>query len=177
MSVARARGDEALRLGPMRRRDLREVMEIERQVFPEPWSHTVFASELALRRGRRYRTARVGRTLVGYAGWMFVDDEAHVTTIAVAGDQRRRGIATTLLVDGLRHAAEHGMRQVSLEVAAGNEGAQSLYRRFGFVPVGIRRKYYPVTQEDALVMWAYEIDSDDYAVRLDRLEAQVRSPP
>jgi ribosomal-protein-alanine N-acetyltransferase len=176
VSVVRVRGDEALHLGPMRRRDLREVMEVERRVFPEPWSHAVFASELALRRGRRYRTARIGHALVGYAGMMFVDEEAHVTTIGVAEDHRRRGIATTLLVDGLRHAAGHGMCQVSLEVAAGNEAAQSLYRRFGFVPVGIRRKYYPLTQEDALVMWAYEIDTDDYSARLDRLAAQVRSP-
>jgi ribosomal-protein-alanine N-acetyltransferase len=177
MAVARAYDGEELRLGPMRRRDLREVMDIERRVFPEPWSHAVFASELALRRGRRYRTARLGRTLVGYTGMMFVDEEAHVTTLAVTEDHRRSGIATTLLIDGVRHAVEKGMHQVSLEVAAGNEPAQALYRRFGFVPVGVRRKYYPVTQEDALVMWAYEIDSDEYTARLGRIEAAVRSRP
>ena len=175
--MARSNEEEGLHLGPMRRRDLREVMDVERRVFREPWSHAVFASELALRRGRRYRTARIGRSLVGYSGMMFVDDEAHVTTLAVAEDHRREGVATTLLLDGVRYAVDDGMHQVSLEVAAGNDGAQALYRRFGFVPVGIRRKYYPVTQEDALVMWAYEIDSDDYAARLDQLEAAVRSRP
>lgn len=177
MNVVRGRDDEGLRLGPMRRRDLREVMAVERTAFREPWSHTVFSSELALRRGRRYRTARLGRTLVGYSGMMFVDDEAHVTTLAVAEDHRREGIATVLLLDGVRHAVDDGVREVSLEVAAGNEPAQALYRRFGFVPVGIRRKYYPVTGEDAIVMWAYEINSDAYAARLDRLEAAVRSRP
>lgn len=165
------RATKELRLGAMRRRDLHEVMAVERRVFPEPWSHAVFASELALRTGRRYRTARVGRRLVGYCGMMFVDDEAHVTTVAVDVPWQRHGVATTLLLDAIRHAAATGSRQVSLEVAAGNAGAQALYRRFGFVPVGIRRGYYPVTGEDALVMWAYEVDTEAYAARLAGIEA------
>jgi ribosomal-protein-alanine N-acetyltransferase len=159
----------------MRRRDLREVMELERRVFPEPWSHAVFASELALRHGRRYRTARIGRALVGYTGMMFVDDEAHVTTLGVSAAHRRHGIATELLLDALRHAVADGTHEVSLEVAASNDAAQSLYRRFGFAPVGVRRKYYPVTGEDAIVMWAYDVDSAAYAERLDGVEAALRS--
>ena len=108
---------------------------------------------------------------------MFVDDEAHVTTLAVAEDHRRSGVATVLLLDGVRHAAATGSVQVSLEVAASNHAAQALYRRFGFVPVGVRRKYYPVTGEDALVMWAYEVDTEEYAARLERVEAALRSLP
>jgi ribosomal-protein-alanine N-acetyltransferase len=161
----------------MRRRDLREVMAVEGQVFPEPWSHAIFLSELSLRQGRWYRVARMGRRLAGYAGMMLVVDEAHVTTIATAPDWQGRGVATTLLVAGIRQAVAGGVRQVSLEVAAHNERAQALYRRFGFMPVGVRKGYYPVTGEDALVMWAYEVDSAAYAERLDRLEAQLRSRP
>jgi ribosomal-protein-alanine N-acetyltransferase len=174
--VARREAAPELRLAPMRRRDLREVLAVERLVFPEPWSQAVFNSELALREGRRYVVARVGRTLAGYAGWMFVEDEAHVTTIATAPGHQGKGVASTLLIDGIRSAVADGVRQVSLEVAAGNERAQALYRRFGFMPVGVRKGYYPVTGEDALVMWAYEVDSDEYAERLTRIEAEVRSP-
>ena len=64
-----------------------------------------------------------------------------------------------------------GIKHISLEVAANNEAAQSLYRRFGFAPVAVRKNYYPVTGQDALVMWVYDIDSDDYAVRLEELAA------
>lgn len=167
-------GDE-LRIVPMRRRDLRSVLEVEHRIFPEPWSYAVFASELSLRKARAYRVARVGRDLVGYFGELFVDDEAHVTTVGVTPEWQGRGVATSLLADGIRNALQHGAHQVSLEVAAGNERAQALYRRFGFMPVGVRKGYYPVTGEDALVMWVYDIDSPRYQDRLAQLEGEAEA--
>lgn len=160
----------------MKRRDLRFVLPIEAAVFPEPWSANVFNSELALRNGRLYRSAWAGDQLAGYIGFMMVDDEAHVTTIATAEQFRRHGVATTLLVDGIGMLLPTGVKHLSLEVAAGNEAAQSLYRRFGFAPVGVRKNYYQRTGEDALVMWAYDIDSDEYRERLDELVASTQRP-
>ncbi len=55
----------------------------------------------------------------------------------------------------------------------GNSGAQALYQRFGFVPAGVRRGYYPETGEDALVMWASDIDAPGYGARLDAIERGV----
>lgn len=156
----------------MRRRDLRRVMEIEQAVFPEPWTRPVFASELALRRGRAYRIAREGEETVGYVGLMLADDEAHVTTVAVAAEHQGRGIGTCIMLGALRIALEHGARRISLEVAVGNTRAQGLYRRFGFVPVGVRKRYYQLTGEDAYVMWAYDIDSPAYAARLAAIAAE-----
>ena len=162
-------------LSDMRRRDLKAVMAIERQVFPEPWSLDIFTSELALRTGRSYRLARSRREVAGYIGLMFVQDEAHVTTLAVAPAFQRRGLATMLLIDGVRVSLAAGARHLSLEVAANNAAAQALYRRFGFAPVGVRKGYYPITGEDAYVMWAYDIDSPAYAQRLSTMEgATVR---
>ena len=60
-------------------------------------------------------------------------------------------------------------------MAANNEPAQSLYRRFGFAPVGVRKNYYPVTGQDALVMWVYDIDTEEYARRLDELAPENRT--
>lgn len=157
----------------MRRRDLRKVMAIEQMVFPEPWSHAVFVSELALRTGRAYSVAREGREMVGYVGLMFVEEEAHVTTVAVAPGHQGRGIGTQIMLGAMRIAREHGCRQVSLEVAVGNARAQALYRRFGFVPVGVRKNYYQLTGEDAYVMWAYDIDSPAYTARLAGIEAAL----
>lgn len=147
-------------------------MAIEQVVFPEPWSHAVFVSELSLRSGRDYRVARIGRETVGYVGLMYVQEEAHVTTLAVAPEYQRRGIGTQIMLGGLRIALARGSRLISLEVAVGNERAQALYRRFGFVPVGIRKGYYQLVGEDAYVMWAYTIDSPGYQERLARIEAE-----
>jgi len=160
----------------MRRRDLKQILVIEQVVFPEPWSLPIFTSELALRKGRAYRVAKEGREVVGYLGLMFVEDEAHITTIAVAPDHQRRRIGTWLMAQAMRLSLAEGARHLSLEVAAGNHRAQSLYRKFGLAPVGVRKGYYAATGEDAYVMWAYDIDSPAYAQRLATIEAQLAFP-
>jgi [ribosomal protein S18]-alanine N-acetyltransferase len=166
-----------LDISPMRRRDLKAVLEIEERVFPEPWSATIFGSELALRYGRSYRVARVGRKIVGYRGVMFTGEEAHVTTIAAAPEYHRRGVASALLLDAVESSLEAGALHLSLEVAFGNVGAQALYRRFGFSPVGIRKNYYQMTGEDAYVMWAYDLPSREYTERIAAIEAELRARP
>jgi [ribosomal protein S18]-alanine N-acetyltransferase len=75
-------------------------------------------------------------------------------------------VATVLLIDAVHTSLGEGARHLSLEVATSNERAQALYRRFGFMPVGVRKRYYPVTGEDALVMWAYDLNSPAYSERL-----------
>lgn len=158
---------------PMRRRHVRAVLRIEEQVYPRPWTSSLFHSELALRSTRAYFVARVGRDVVGYAGVMVSFDDAHVTTIAVDPGWHRRGIATRLLVTLAREALVRGAQHLTLEVRMSNKAAQALYRRFGFAPVGVRKNYYPETNEDALVMWVHDVDSPEYARLLASLEARV----
>jgi ribosomal-protein-alanine N-acetyltransferase len=158
-----------LRIEKLRRRDLRQLLRIENRVFPEPWTPAVFTSELALRKGRLYRAAWDGGAMAGYIGFLMVDEEAHMTTIATAPEYQRSGVATTMIIDAVRTLRAGGVRHISLEVAANNDAAQSLYRRFGFAPIAVRKNYYPVTGQDALVMWAYDIDSEEYTKRLEEL--------
>ena len=165
-----------LRIEKLKRRDLRHVLPIENAVFPEPWNIAVFNSELSLRHGRRYRAAWDGDQMAGYIGFMLLDEEAHITTIATAPAYQRVGVATALILDGIHALRRTGIKHLSLEVAAGNEPAKALYRRFGFVPVGVRRNYYPRTGEDALVMWVYDIDSEQYARRMEDLARPTARP-
>jgi [ribosomal protein S18]-alanine N-acetyltransferase len=158
---------------PMRRRHLRSVLRIEEQVYPRPWSQSLFLSELALRSTRAYFVARVGRDTVGYAGLMMSMEDGHVTTIAVDPRHHRVGVGTRLLLALAREAVARGAKSLTLEVRLSNKHAQELYRRFGFVPVGVRRGYYADTGEDALVMWAYEVDTDDYERLLGALERRL----
>lgn len=158
---------------PMRRRHLRAVLRIEAKVYPRPWSLSLFMSELALRASRAYYVARVGGAVVGYAGLMLTGDDGHVTTIAVDPAWHRRKIGTRLLVHLARQARRRGARNLTLEVRMSNAAAQAMYRQFGFQPAGIRKNYYAETNEDALVMWAHDIDTDAYAARLARIEAQI----
>ena len=166
-------GDPHVALVPMRRRHLRSVLRIEGQVYPRPWSLSLFVSELALRSTRAYYVARVEGLVVGYCGLMLAGDDAHITTLAVDPAWHRRGIATRLLANAVRVAVARDARHLTLEVRVTNEPAQALYRRFGFHPAGVRKGYYVETNEDALVMWAEDIDTDGYAARVARLEEAV----
>jgi ribosomal-protein-alanine N-acetyltransferase len=160
-------------LVPMRRRHLRSVLRIEALVYPRPWSLSLFMSELALRGTRAYTVARSGNTVVGYCGLMLGTEDAHVTTIAVDPAWHRRKIGTRLMLNMAHTARERGARNMTLEVRVGNTGAQALYHRFGFRPAGIRKNYYSETNEDALVMWATDIDKDEYLARLASIEAEL----
>jgi len=162
-----------VRITPMRRRHLRGVLRIEQQVYPRPWTFGLFLGEISQRASRVYLVARVGSEVVGYAGMFRAVDDGHITTIAVDPPWQRRGIATRLLLALARAAVDRGCRNLTLEVRMSNSGAQALYQRFGFVPAGVRKGYYPETGEDALVMWANDIDTEAYADRLREIEGGV----
>lgn len=162
-------------VAPMRARHLRGVVELEQATNPRPWSERLFRDELRMGSTRSYVVALRSHVVVGYCGVMFNPDEAHVTTVAVADDLRRQGVASRLLLVALRRVADRGVDAVTLEVRITNRPAQSLYRRFGFAPGGIRRAYYRDNREDALVMWAHDVTTDDYASRLDGIEAALPS--
>ncbi|MDQ6617491.1 MAG: ribosomal protein S18-alanine N-acetyltransferase, partial [Actinomycetota bacterium] len=164
----------AVHLVPMRRRHLRSVMRIEAQVYPRPWSLPLFMSELNLRSSRVYYVARVKGIVVGYCGLMLVEEDGHITNIAVDPAWHRHHIGTRLLMNAARQAAARGATRLTLEVRMSNLSAQKLYRKFGFEPAGVRKNYYAESREDALIMWAYGIATDDYAERLRAIDAGLR---
>ena len=166
----------AVRIVPLRRRHLRPVVRIEEDAYPRPWSATLFLSEIAQRSSRRYTVAVIGPMVVGYCGLMLVGDEGHVTTLTVDPRWQQRGIGTLLLLDLARTAPGLGARHLTLEVRVSNTAAHVVYRRFGFAPAGVRKNYYPETGEDAIVMWARDIDSPVYSDRLSGIESRLRAP-
>ena len=159
----------------MRRRHLRAVLRIEERTSSTPWSLGLFLAE-ARRTERVYLVAREGSRIVGYAGLLFSLTDGHITTIAVDPDRQGAQIGTRLLLVLLREAISRGATAVTLEVRASNVAAQALYRRFGFVPVGTRKGYYRNPDEDALVLWAHEVDTNDYRERLGEIEAGLDAP-
>ena len=144
---------------PMRRRTSGRLLRDRAGVVPQAVdARACSTSELRwpARGDRYYIVARRGATVVGYAGLMFVVGDAHVTNIAVAADRQRTGIATRLLAELAWEAISRGCDAMTLEVRVSNTGAQALYRTFGFVPAGVRQRYYENT-EDAIVMWCHDI--------------------
>jgi ribosomal-protein-alanine N-acetyltransferase len=168
-----ADGELVVQIVPLRRRHLRAVLRIESQVYPRPWSLPLFMSELNLRTSRVYVAARIDGVIVGYAGLMVAGDEAHVTNIAVDPAWQRNKVGSRLLAHLFRATVAQGARHLTLEVRVSNVGAQTMYRRFGFEPAGIRKNYYAESKEDALVMWAHDLDSGAAGDRLAAIEAAI----
>lgn len=144
------------------RRDVSDLLVIEQAQFPEPWSRAMLLDEITNAETRRYTVAVEGKRIVGYLGVMFVLDELHINTLGTLPGEERRGIASSLINDAWEAARARGIRRATLEVAVSNTRAQSLYFRFGFSPVGVRKNYYEKTREDALILWA-DLDEGESA--------------
>jgi [ribosomal protein S18]-alanine N-acetyltransferase len=110
---------------------------------------------------------------VGFCGSLFQLDEVHITNIAVHPNARRQRIGERLLLDALRGAIARSTVNATLEVRVSNTSAIALYQRFGFAPGGIRKAYYANDREDALVMWAHDIDTSAYGLRLAEIAERV----
>jgi ribosomal-protein-alanine N-acetyltransferase len=90
--------------------------------------------------------------IAGFLGLWLMVDEAHIVTVAVREDHRRRGIGALLVARAIELAREAEAESVTLEVRVSNTGAQALYERFGFRRAGIRKRYYTDNGEDAIIM-------------------------
>ncbi len=164
-----------LRLRPMNLDDIERVYEIDRLSFAMPWSERSYRFELTESRTSLIWVAEVTEpdgknVLCGMIVLWVILDEAHVATIAVHPDYRRRGIGRMLLAQGLLAAQARGADLAYLEVRRSNLGAQAMYLAFGFEIVGERRKYYQDNNEDALLMTLSKLDPE----RLIRLAGNGR---
>jgi ribosomal-protein-alanine N-acetyltransferase len=160
-------------ISPMRRKHVRDVLDIERRVYPRPWSAALFFSEISQRKSRYYVVAVHQKEVVGYGGLMVHDDEGHITTVAVQPEFQHAGIGTRLMLDMVDEARKRDARTLALEVRVANWPAQRLYAWFGFRPVGVRKNYYAETGEDALVMWVDDLGGDEIASRLARIRGAL----
>jgi len=161
----------SVKIERMRRRHLRAVHAIDRQVYARPWSIALYHQELNQPQTRLYRVARVDGAIVAYAGLMLVGRDGHVTSVAVDPRWQGHGIGARLLLALFRAGIAAGCDALTLEVRASNTRAQALYRRFGLAPAGVRRNYYSTEGEDALVMWAHDVDRPAYLAELRAVEA------
>ncbi len=153
-----ARPAESIVIRPMLGADIEHVSRIERQSFPTYWSTQAYVTELQ-NPCAVYLVAVLDDQVVGYGGQWVIMDEAHITTIAVLPDLRGKRIGERILSEMLRVALRRGATRATLEVREGNEAARRLYEKYGFVEVAVRKAYYPDNNENALIMWANNMNS------------------
>jgi ribosomal-protein-alanine N-acetyltransferase len=173
---------------PLTLADIDQVMQIEQAAFTAPWSARAYRFEvadneqstmLAVRPARlprnwleRLRLPRRPR-LLGYAGFWLLLDDAHICTIAVHPEWRRRGLGELLLLSLLDRAAPLGARRATLEVRVSNRAAQGLYHKYGFETISRRRRYYADNNEDAHIMITPPFTDPAFQANLSRCRTRL----
>ena len=110
--------------------------------------------------------------LVGFVGLWYMAGEAHIVAIAVRGSMQGKGLGKLLLTGAIEMAQRRAQQVVTLEVRVSNHTAKSLYAKYGFKEVGIRRRYYSDNNEDASIMSTDNISSDSFLAHVDGLREE-----
>lgn len=145
------KNEASLTFGPLERRHLPQMAEIERACFSDPWSEQSLADEVDNPLADYYLCEENG-LLLGYLGTRKLPDQWEIVNVAVRPQARRRHIASRLMELLLADAAAGDARQIFLEVRESNLPARQLYEAYGFTCLGRRKRYYSDPEEDALIM-------------------------
>jgi ribosomal-protein-alanine N-acetyltransferase len=163
--------------------DIDAMTELDATCFSAPWSRASFEAELTTNQLAWYLVAeellpkredsegemtpededeRIG-LIIGYAGLWAIEDEGHITNVAVHPDYRRMHLGHILVEMLIDQTRKEGLKRFTLEVRVSNAAAIALYEQFGFVSAGLRKGYYEDNNEDAMIMWleAKEMDEAD----------------
>lgn len=166
----------------MDRRDIPDVMKIERKSFPTPWPESAYHYEIRYRSNSYFyvlqprravspgwweRLMQLGKEsepgkppILGYFGLRVLSDRAHLANIAVHPGWRGQGLGEFLLLTALEEAFQHERWQVTLEVRPSNRVAIRLYTRAGFHRTGLRQGYYQ-NGEDGVMMTLGPVTVDE----------------
>lgn len=137
----------------MRESDIDRIMVIEKRSFLSPWTKRIFRETISFPLSFNIVIVKkVDNTVVGYANFYVVGNEVQVLNIAVSPESRKKGYGARLLSHAVGTLSARGAEDFFLEVRPSNADAIRLYEGLGFRKTGIRKKYYPETNEDAIVM-------------------------
>lgn len=136
---------------PMEVSDTEQVELIEKQIFSIPWSQKSF-EDACQSEDNIYLVCEMNGQIAGYCGLWTVLGEGNITNMAVSGGFRRLGIAEALMKEMEKRGMSKNVVTYFLEVRKSNEAAVNLYKKMGYVQIGVRKNFYEKPVEDALVM-------------------------
>lgn len=135
----------------MTKEDCAQVAAIETMSFSMPWSLHAF-TETVDNPNYRFLVAEERGEILGYCGFVYVLDEAEIPNVCVSAEARRRGVGRALMEALIALAEELQIVTLHLEVRQSNVAARNLYRSVGFEEIGIRKNFYELPREDAVLM-------------------------
>ena len=141
-----------IRIVDTRPEHLDDILLMEQQCFSVPWTRDQLAAQMSDSMYIFLAAEDESGRAVGYVGLMYVLDEGYISNVAVSPSRRREGIADMLLTELYARAKAKKLSFLTLEVRESNAPAQSLYKKHGYTEVGMRKGYYSLPKEDAVLM-------------------------
>ena len=144
-----------IRIVDTRPEHLDDILLMEQQCFSVPWTRDQLAAQMSDSMYIFLAAEDESGRAVGYVGLMYVLDEGYISNVAVSPSRRREGIADMLLTELYARAKAKKLSVLTLEVRESNAPAQSLYKKHGYTEVGMRKGYYSLPKEDAVLMTCF----------------------
>ena len=144
-----------IRIVDTRPEHLDDILLMEQQCFSVPWTRAQLAAQMSDSMYIFLAAEDESGRAVGYVGLMYVLDEGYISNVAVSPSRRREGIADMLLTELYARAKAKKLSFLTLEVRESNAPAQSLYKKHGYTEVGMRKGYYSLPKEDAVLMTCF----------------------
>ena len=168
-------GTETVTIEKMKTTDVDDVIRIEESAYGQHhWSKESFLNEVKNELAHYYSLITSDGKLAGYAGSWHILEEAHITTIAIAPEYRRRKFAEALLKRVIDDCYEEKIKYITLEVRKSNIPAINLYSKYGFTSFGTRKGYYQDNNEDALIMWTKNIFFDEFKENYEKVTSELK---
>ena len=166
---------ETVTITKMKPADVDDVIRIEESAYGQHhWSKESFLSEISNELAYYYSLFTPDGKLAGYAGSWHILEEAHITTIAVAPEYRRRKFAQALLKKVIDDCYKEKIKYITLEVRVSNSAAINLYTKYGFSSFGTRKGYYQDNNEDGLIMWTKNIFFDEFKDNYEKVTNELK---
>lgn len=140
-----------LRYVRLKKEHLPLLLPLEHEAYPDPWTQGMFLQEITNATSNFFLVFHED-TLVAYGGFWLIFDEIHITKLTVAAPYRARRLGSALMEFLEAQGRDGGGSIIRLEVRESNTVARRLYQRLGFEEIGVRKDYYAIEREDAVVM-------------------------
>ncbi len=155
--------------------DVGDVFEIEKIIHPNHhWSKESFYNELANNLARYWCVKDENKKICAYIGYWMIFEEAHITTLGVHPDYRRLQLAQALMVKAVEDCYSEMIKYITLEVRESNIPAITLYEKFLFESIGVRKNYYQDNGENALIMFTQNIWYDKFKNNFKVLQENIK---
>lgn len=122
--------------------DLNSIKDFLISDFDDFWNYNILKEELECKSSHFIVVKNENFEILGFAGVKVIVDEADIMNIVVKKSFRNKGIGSFLLDNLISFAKNLHLNIITLEVSENNPIAISLYKKFGFEELGIRKNYY-----------------------------------